>query len=168
MAVERLARSGRDPTQFARDLLAHLRHLLVIQTVGEVPDTFVVTATDADRLRPSPAPSAPRPWCGRSTSWPRALTAVREGDEARMAVEVALLNAARPDLDPSTEGLLRRVERLEEPLDWAPRPRGPAPRRPPRSLGRRRLAAAGTPVTDATRGRHASADEQPRRPEPNP
>jgi DNA polymerase-3 subunit gamma/tau len=42
-----------------------------------------------------------------------ALTAVREGDDARMAVEIALLKAARPDLDPSTEGLLRRIERLE-------------------------------------------------------
>ena len=50
-AVERMARSGRDPTQFARDLLAHLRHLLVAQTIGEVPDSFVVTATDADRLQ---------------------------------------------------------------------------------------------------------------------
>ena len=48
--VEEMARSGRDPSQFARDLLAHLRHLLVTQTVGEVPNTFVVTATDAGRL----------------------------------------------------------------------------------------------------------------------
>ncbi len=50
LGVEKMARSGRDPAQFARDLLAHLRHLLVTQTVGEVPNTFVVTATDADRL----------------------------------------------------------------------------------------------------------------------
>ena len=35
--VEKMARSGRDPAQFARDLLAHLRHLLVTQTTGEVP-----------------------------------------------------------------------------------------------------------------------------------
>ena len=46
LGVEEMARSGRDPSQFARDLLAHLRHLLVTQTVGEVPNTFVVTATD--------------------------------------------------------------------------------------------------------------------------
>ena len=35
-----LARSGRDPAQFARDLLAHLRQLLVDATIGEVPDHF--------------------------------------------------------------------------------------------------------------------------------
>ena len=38
LGVEKMARSGRDPAQFARDLLAHLRHLLVTQTVGEVPE----------------------------------------------------------------------------------------------------------------------------------
>ena len=50
LGVEQMARSGRDPSQFARDLLAHLRHLLVTQTIGEVPGTFVVTATDEGRL----------------------------------------------------------------------------------------------------------------------
>ena len=50
-ASERLARSGRDVTQFGRDLLAHLRQLLVIRTVGDVPDTFSVTAADPERLR---------------------------------------------------------------------------------------------------------------------
>ena len=48
---ERLARSGRDVTQFARDLLAHLRQLIVIRTVGEAPDAFTVTAAEPERLR---------------------------------------------------------------------------------------------------------------------
>ena len=114
LGVEKMARSGRDPAQFARDLLAHLRHLLVTQTVGEVPNTFVVTATDAGRL------SAQANAIGAATlvrtidELANALTSVREGDDARMAVEIALLKAARPDLDPSTEGLLRRIERLEQ------------------------------------------------------
>ncbi|HET7177625.1 MAG TPA: DNA polymerase III subunit gamma/tau, partial [Solirubrobacterales bacterium] len=51
VGVERMARSGRDPSQFARDLLAHLRHLLIAQTTGEVPASFVVTATDTARMQ---------------------------------------------------------------------------------------------------------------------
>jgi DNA polymerase-3 subunit gamma/tau len=123
LGVEEMARSGRDPSQFARDLLAHLRHLLVTQTVGEVPNTFVVTATDEGRL------SAQAEAIGAATlvrtidELSAALTAVREGDDARMAVEIALLKAASPDLDPSTEGLLRRIERLERGGTDAPQPR---------------------------------------------
>jgi DNA polymerase-3 subunit gamma/tau len=117
LGVERMARSGRDPAWFARDLLAHLRHLLVAQTVGEVPASFVVTATDADRLSAQAAAIGPATLVRTIDELAAALTAVREGDEARMAVEIALLKAARPDLDPSTEGLLRRIERLEERLE---------------------------------------------------
>ena len=123
LGVEEMARSGRDPSQFARDLLAHLRHLLVTQTVGEAPNTFVVTATDEGRL------SAQAEAIGAATlvrtidELSAALTAVREGDDARMAVEIALLKAARPDLDPSTEGLLRRIEKLEQQGTEAPQPR---------------------------------------------
>jgi DNA polymerase-3 subunit gamma/tau len=114
LGVEEMARSGRDPSQFARDLLAHLRHLLVTQTIGEVPNTFVVTATDQARLQAQAQAIGAATLVRTIDELAQALTAVREGDDARMAVEIALLKAARPDLDPSTEGLLRRIERLEQ------------------------------------------------------
>jgi DNA polymerase-3 subunit gamma/tau len=117
LGVEEMARSGRDPSQFARDLLAHLRHLLVTQTVGEVPNTFVVTATDEGRLAAQAQAIGAATLVRTIDELSAALTAVREGDDARMAVEIALLKAARPDLDPSTEGLLRRIERLEQGTD---------------------------------------------------
>ncbi|HWW67823.1 MAG TPA: DNA polymerase III subunit gamma/tau [Solirubrobacterales bacterium] len=113
LGVEKMARSGRDPAQFARDLLAHLRHLLVTQTIGEVPNTFVVTASDSNRLAAQAAAIGAATLVRTIDELAAALTSVREGDDARMAVEIALLKAARPDLDPSTEGLLRRIERLE-------------------------------------------------------
>ena len=114
LAVEKMARSGRDPSQFARDLLGHLRHLLVTQTVGEVPEPFVITATDADRLAAQASSIGAATLVRTIDELADALTAVREGDDARMALEIALLKAARPDLDPSSEGLLRRIERLEQ------------------------------------------------------
>jgi DNA polymerase-3 subunit gamma/tau len=125
LGVEKMARSGRDPAQFARDLLAHLRHLLVTQTVGEVPNTFVVTATDAERLSAQASSIGAATLVRTIDELANALTSVREGDDARMAVEIALLKAARPDLDPSTEGLLRRIERLEQGGTSASRAAGP-------------------------------------------
>ncbi|HET9162566.1 MAG TPA: DNA polymerase III subunit gamma/tau [Solirubrobacterales bacterium] len=144
LGVEEMARSGRDPSQFARDLLAHLRHLLVTQTVGEVPNTFVVTATDQGRLQAQAQAIGAATLVRTIDELSQALTAVREGDDARMAVEIALLKAARPDLDPSTEGLLRRIEKLEQSAG-ASRAAGP--------VG----AAAETPPADAE-GPEASKD----------
>jgi DNA polymerase-3 subunit gamma/tau len=114
VGVEKMARSGRDPSQFARDLLAHLRHLLIAQTTGEVPTSFVVTATDTARIQSQAAEIRPANLIRTIDELADALTAIREGDDARLAVEIALLKAARPDLDPDTAGLLRRIERLEQ------------------------------------------------------
>jgi DNA polymerase-3 subunit gamma/tau len=131
--VEKLSQSGRDPSQFARDLLAHLRHLIVIQTTGEIPDGFVVTASDPDRLRAQAGAVGTASLVRSVDELAASLAAMREGDDARMAVELALLKAARPDLDPAGEGLLRRVERLERQAEGggsaAPAPKvAPAPK----------------------------------------
>src|SRR5215218_5254237 len=124
IGVEKMARSGRDPSQFARDLLAHLRHLLIAQTTGEVPTSFVVTATDTARMQAQAASIGTATLIRTIDELADALTAVREGDDARLAVEIALLKAARPDLDPDTAGLLRRIERLEQ-RDGGARAAGP-------------------------------------------
>jgi DNA polymerase III subunit gamma/tau len=109
----RLASSGHDVTQFARDLLAHLRELIVVRTLGEVPDAFVVTGAEPERLR-AQAASLSDLVLGRSVDvLSKALADVREGDEPRMTVELALLRCARPQLDASREALAERIERLE-------------------------------------------------------
>jgi len=110
---ERLARSGRDVTQFARDLLAHLRQLLVIRTSGELPDAFTVTAADPERLRAQAERFSDLALSRAIDALSAALAAVREGDEPRMTVELALLRAARPQLDPSREALAQRLELIE-------------------------------------------------------
>ncbi|HEX9966473.1 MAG TPA: DNA polymerase III subunit gamma/tau [Solirubrobacterales bacterium] len=156
LAVEEMSRSGRDPSQFARDLLAHLRHLLVTQTTGEVPNTFVVTATDAERLRAQAGAVRAATLVRTIDELAAALAAVREGDEARMAVEIALLKAARPDLDPGTEGLLRRIERLEKGSSSASGPAGPvADLAPPPAAGAASPPPRGGPPTR----RHPPAEE---------
>jgi DNA polymerase-3 subunit gamma/tau len=171
LGVEKMARSGRDPSQFARDLLAHLRHLLVTQTTGEVPATFVVTATDTERIARQASAVGAATLVRTIDELAAALTAVREGDDARMAVEIALLKAARPDLDPTTEGLLRRIEKLERQLAGGAPPTTPiaptpAPSRPPAPTPStphpsrpEPQASAPEPAGAATPGPHASASQ---------
>ena len=113
LSVDAMARSGRDPARFARDLLGHLRVLLVTRTTGEIPEAFAVTATDSARLNAQAEAIGPANLIRTIDEIAAALASIRGGDEARLAVEVALLKAARPDLDPGTDGLVRRLERLE-------------------------------------------------------
>ncbi len=119
-SVETMARSGRDPARFARDLLGHLRVLLVTRTTGEIPEAFAVTASDTARLRAQADAIGPANLIRTIDEIAAGLTSIRGGDEARLAVEVALLKAARPDLDPSVAGLTRRLERLEQGVPAAP------------------------------------------------
>jgi DNA polymerase III subunit gamma/tau len=112
-AAERLAQSGREPSQFCRDLIAHLRQLLVIRTAGIVPDAFSVTAAQEERLREQADRLPDMALVRAIDELSEAVSAIKEGDEARMALELALLKAARPDLDPAREALAQRVERLE-------------------------------------------------------
>jgi DNA polymerase-3 subunit gamma/tau len=171
LGVEKMAASGRDPAQFARDLLAHLRFLLVTQTTGEVPTSFVVTATDSDRLRAQAATVGPATLIRTIDELADALTAVREGDDARMAVEIALLKAARPDLDPSTEGLLRRVEQLEARLTGGLSPAGPVAAVPPPVPVAKASSPAGPPTAPPagdTPPADAVAQEKPAEPGETP
>ncbi len=166
--VEKMARAGRDPAQFARDLLAHLRFLLVTQTTGEVPTSFVVTATDSARLEAQAAAIGAASLIRTIDELATALTAVREGDDARMAVEIALLKAARPDLDPSTEGLLRRIERLEGQLEGSQAAGPGAEAGGPRVLSRGEGGAAGGVVLDPPPPAPPAADPPPVDEQPTP
>jgi DNA polymerase-3 subunit gamma/tau len=155
-AAESLAGSGRDPSQFGRDLLAHLRQLLVIRTVGEVPDAFSVTAAEPERLHVQAEAFTDLALARAIDSIAAALAAIREGDEARMTMELALLRAARPQLDPSREALAQRLERLERALEGGI---APDPHRP--RTGEDRTADAVKPGQD-----DAGSDPEPSDPEP--
>jgi DNA polymerase-3 subunit gamma/tau len=166
LGVEKMARSGRDPSQFARDLLAHLRHLLVTQTVGEVPNTFVVTATDAGRLSAQASSIGAATLVRTIDELAAALTAVREGDDARMAVEIALLKAARPDLDPSTEGLRRRIEKLEQGTGAPRAAGGPVGAGDPPPPAVAKASSGAVPPTPPPAAEASPSDEQGSQPPP--
>ncbi len=118
--IAALARSGRDPARFAADLVAHLRQLLVIGTIGEIPDHFLVVAEHEGRLADQAQRLGEVALIRAIDQLSAAIAAVREGDEARTTVELALLRAARPEIDPSAAAMAQRLERLERTLAGAP------------------------------------------------
>jgi DNA polymerase-3 subunit gamma/tau len=125
-AVERLARSGRDPGQFARDLIAHLRQLLVARATGDVPESFTVTVAQPERLAKQAKSIEDARLMGAIDALSSAVGGMREGDDPRLTLEVALLKVTSPSLDSSREALLRRIEALESRIGEG-RPRGSSP-----------------------------------------
>jgi DNA polymerase III subunit gamma/tau len=126
LTVQSLSESGRDFTQFMRDLSAHLRHLFVVQTLGHVPDSFSVTAEQTDRL----AAQADRLSQGeilRAIDFlASAIAAVKDGSEPRLQLEMALLKATQPQADLSLQALMFRIDQLEAALGKADAGTAPA------------------------------------------
>lgn len=124
-----LATTGRDPSRFAGDLVAHLRRLLVIGTLGEVPAHFFLAPEQAERLSRQAGELGEVELVRAIDELSAAIAAVREGDDARMTIELAMLRAARPEIDPSARALAHRLERLERSMEagGAPAPVAAAP-----------------------------------------
>ena len=119
LAAARLAQSGRDALGFVRDLEAHARDLMIVQTLGDVPVELQITPDRDARL----AEQASRIGTGAVARLldllAAALDATKNGSDARTQLELALVKAAAPAIDPSTQALLQRIERLEAALRGA-------------------------------------------------
>ena len=152
LAVERLAASGRDITQFMRDLAAHLRHLYVVQTLGEVPDSFSVTAEHTDRLSGQADRLAQGEVLRAIELLAAGLSAVKDGSDPRIQLELALLKAVQPQVDLSLQALLFRIEQLEARVRGEAAP-GEAP---PTAEPARAVAAGGGGGVDAVSSPAAS------------
>jgi DNA polymerase III subunit gamma/tau len=161
LSVVKLAASGRDVTQFMRDLAAHLRHLFVVQTLGEVPDTFAVTAEHTERLSAQAGRLAQGEVLRAIDLLAAGLSAVKDGSDPRIQLELALLKAVQPQSDLSIQALLFRIEQLERRLAQAGAggelPDADSEPAPPRAAS----ASAAAPAPSAGGSSHVTATSSP-------
>jgi DNA polymerase III subunit gamma/tau len=168
LAAAQLADTGRDIAQFVKDLEAHARDLLVVQTLGEVPAELRLTPDRDERLaeqaRRVPGASIIR----LLDLLAEALRTIKEGADARTRLETALVKAASPELDPTTRALTTRLERLESALasgGGAARAASPVAERPPAAAER---PPAAEPVAAAEPPAPAQPPPSPPSPAPEP
>ena len=104
---------GRDAGAFASDLEMRARELLVVQSLGEVPAELSLTP-ETDALLGAQAERVDHAVVVRMLELlGEAMEGVRAGADPRTRLELALVKAARPEVDGSTRALLARIERLE-------------------------------------------------------
>ena len=126
LAAARLTQTGRDALGFVRDLEAHARDLMIVQTLGAVPPELHVTAEHDARLADQGGRIGTGAVARLIDLLAAALDATKNGSDARTQLELALVKAAAPAVDPSTQALLQRIERLEAALRAAESPSPPS------------------------------------------
>ena len=139
--VEELSEQGQDLGRLVTDLLEHLRHLLLVQHLGHVPDSLPVTDETRDRLREQ-ANQLPEPTVIRLIDLLAvAVDDMRQGGDPRLPLELALIKVTRPAADLSRESLAHRVELLESRGVPAPRDVADSEERAPAAAPPREQAA---------------------------
>ena len=113
MFVEELSEQGQDLGRVVVDLLEHLRHLLLVQHTGEVPESLPVTEETRERLRAQANQLGEATVLRLCDLLAVAVDDMRQGGDPRLPLELALVKVTRPAADLSHESLAYRLELLE-------------------------------------------------------
>jgi DNA polymerase-3 subunit gamma/tau len=111
--IEELSEQGQDLGRLVVDLLEHLRHLMLVQHMGEVPDSLPVTAETRERLRAQANQLGEATVIRLVDLLAVAVEDMRQGGDPRLPLELALVKVTRPGADLSRESLSYRLEQLE-------------------------------------------------------
>jgi len=111
--LEELAEQGQDLGRLVVDLLEHLRHLMLVQHMGEVPDTLPVTEETRERLRAQANQLGEATVVRLVDLLAVAVEDMRQGGDPRLPLELALVKVTRPGADLSRESIAYRLEQLE-------------------------------------------------------
>jgi DNA polymerase III subunit gamma/tau len=111
--VEELSEQGNDLGRLVSDLIEHLRHLMLVQHMHEVPESLPVTEETRERLR-AQANQLGEPTVVRLLDLLAvAVDDMRQGGDPRLPLELALVKVTRPAADLSRESTAYRLEQLE-------------------------------------------------------
>jgi DNA polymerase-3 subunit gamma/tau len=142
--IEELSEQGQDLGRLVTDLLEHLRHLLLVQHMGHVPDSLPVTEEVRERLHEQANQLGEATVLRLCDLLAVAVEDMRQGADPRLPLELALVKVTRPAADLSREATAYRLEQLEERAQSGPvpmpgtvtapaeTPAAPEPAQPPR------------------------------------
>jgi DNA polymerase-3 subunit gamma/tau len=111
--IEELSERGQDLGRLVSDLLEHLRHLLLVQHVGEVPESLPVSDETRERLREQANQLGEATVLRLCDLLAVAVEDMRQGGDPRLPLELALVKVTRPAADLSRESVAFRLEQLE-------------------------------------------------------
>ncbi|MDX6619590.1 MAG: polymerase subunit gamma/tau [Gaiellales bacterium] len=120
--IDALAESGQDMHGLLDSLLGHLRLIYLLQHAETLPDSEAAAPDRLAELARQALALPPTETLRTIDLLAVALRDIRDGSDARLPLEVALITAARPAASAAPAALLARVERIEHALAGAPVP----------------------------------------------
>ena len=111
--IEELSEQGQDLGRLVTDLLEHLRHVLLVQHMGHVPDSLPVTEEVRERLHEQANQLGEATVLRLCDLLAVAVDDMRQGADPRLPLELALVKVTRPAADLSREATAYRLEQLE-------------------------------------------------------
>ncbi len=120
--IEELSEQGQDLGRLVGDLLEHLRHLMLVQHLGEVPESLPATEETRERLRAQANQLGEATVLRLCDLLAVAVDDLRQGGDPRLPLELALVKVTRPASDLAAESIAYRLELLEQ--RGAPPPAG--------------------------------------------
>ncbi|MDX6562550.1 MAG: polymerase subunit gamma/tau [Gaiellales bacterium] len=151
--IDALAENGQDMHGLLDSLLGHLRLIYLLQHAETLPESEAAAPDRAAELQRQALALAPAETLRTIDLLATALRDIRDGADARLPLEVALITAARPAVSAAPGALLARVERLEHALAGGASAPPPAPAPPP-------IAAAAPALTPTAAAAPEAAPEQ--------
>jgi DNA polymerase III subunit gamma/tau len=112
-SIEELAAQGQDLGRLVMDLLEHLRALMLVQHMGEVPETLPLTEETRERLRAQANQLGEATVVRLIDLLAIAVEDMRQGGDPRLPLELALVKVTRPAADLSREAIAYRLDQIE-------------------------------------------------------
>lgn len=113
--VHKLVAQGVDVRQLTLDAIEHVRSLLLLKTTPDAAE-LIDAGDDTASLLQQSEKFTPGALLRTLDLLSGALAEMRNTPEHRLLFEIALVRSAAPETDPSANGLLGRIERLERRL----------------------------------------------------
>src|SRR5262249_11004185 len=111
---EELSEQGQDIGRLVTDLIEHLRHLLLVQHTGSVPESLPVTEETREQLHAQANQLGEATVLRLCDLLAVAVDDMRQGGDPRLPLELALVKVTRPGADLSSESLAYRIGLLEQ------------------------------------------------------
>ena len=116
LQVEQAVMDGRDLMQFTQDFVWYMRNLLLLQTSLTGNELMELTREDWERYREEGESISSGDLMRLIRIFSSLQNSLRNSTGKRVAMDVAVIRATRPEMEPDMDSVLSRVDELEREL----------------------------------------------------